>query len=102
MTSPVPPVRLDATVQGRVQGVGYRMFAAQRALALGLVGWVSNEPDGRVRCLVEGPRADLETYLAALQLGPLGARVDRVDAAWTAALGSFSRFEIRSGWTSGD
>lgn len=102
MTAEEPPVRLDATVRGRVQGVGFRFFVARRASALGLVGWVANEPDGGVRCLVEGPRSDLERLLAALELGPAGAQVGGVSVAWSAALGSFERFEIRSGWTSGD
>ena len=96
------PARLDATVHGRVQGVGFRLFVARRAMALGLVGWVANEPDGSVHCLAEGPRAELETLLAALELGPAGARVGTVSAGWTAPVGSFERFEIRSGWTPGD
>jgi acylphosphatase len=97
-----PPARLDATVRGRVQGVGFRFFVAGRALALGLRGWVANGPDHTVHCVAEGARADLLTLLAALELGPSGARVDAVSAEWSAAVGTFERFEIRSGWTSGD
>lgn len=78
------------------------MFVARRAMALGLVGWVMNEPDGSVRCLAEGPRADLDAFLASLELGPIGAQVGGVSAAWSPALGTLNRFEIRSGWTSGD
>jgi acylphosphatase len=95
-------VRLDATVRGRVQGVGFRVFVASRAAALGLTGWVRNGPDGSVECLAEGARPDLETLVAALAQGPAGARVEGVSRAWSAATGSFDRFAIRSGWTSGD
>ncbi len=66
------PASLDAVVRGWVQGVGFRYFVLDRATALGLVGWVANEPDGSVRCVAEGPRTDLETLLAALTEGPLG------------------------------
>jgi acylphosphatase len=95
-------VRLEAAVTGRVQAVGFRVFVASRASALGLTGWVRNGSDGSVECVAEGRRADLETLLAALELGPAGARVDSVSRTWTAATGSFDRFAIASGWTSGD
>ena len=62
--------RIDATVIGRVQGVGYRWFVLEAALRLGLRGWVANEADGSVRCVAEGPRADLETLLLELARGP--------------------------------
>jgi acylphosphatase len=94
--------RLEAAVHGRVQGVGFRMFVADRARALDLVGWVANEPDGRVRCVAEGRRAALEDLLATLRQGPRGAVVSRVDAAWAGPTGEFGRFSIRSGWHSGD
>ena len=41
-------------IGGRVQGVGFRMFAAARAAAEGIHGYVQNLPDGRVEALVEG------------------------------------------------
>ena len=94
--------RLEATITGRVQAVGFRVFVASRAATLGLTGWVRNGSDGSVECVAEGRRADLETLLAALELGPAGARVDSVSRIWTAATGSFDRFSIASGWTSGD
>ena len=45
MTDPAA-VRLDATVIGRVQGVGFRYFVLREAMDLGLTGWVANTPDG--------------------------------------------------------
>jgi acylphosphatase len=94
--------RLDAVVHGRVQGVGFRMHVARVARPLGLVGWVANEAAGSVHCVAEGPRDDLERLLAALRAGPRGAVVDRVDEVFSAATGTFARFEIRSGWHPGD
>lgn len=102
MKQPSPVTRLEATVRGRVQGVGFRFFIANRAQALGLVGWVTNGSDGSVQCLAEGPRHDLEALLAALELGPSGAQVESVSPTWSAGAGSFDRFSIVSGWTSGD
>ena len=55
-----PAARLDATVRGRVQGVGFRYFVLREAMDLGLEGWVANTRDGSVRCVAEGPRDRLE------------------------------------------
>lgn len=101
-TVPGGLARLEAVVEGRVQGVGFRVFVLRRARDLGLVGWVANEPDGTVRCLAEGPRAALEELLAALREGPRGADVRGVHEAWARFSGGLSRFEVRSGWHSGD
>jgi acylphosphatase len=94
--------RLEAVVEGRVQGVGYRVFVLRRARDLGLVGWVANEPDGTVRCLAEGPRAALDELPAALREGPRGAGVRGLHETWASFTGGFSRFEVRSGWHPGD
>ena len=96
------PTRLDATVHGRVQGVGYRYFVLETATALNLTGWVANESGGSVRCVAEGPRGVLQTLVVALERGPLGARVERVQAVWSVAAGTFDRFDIRSGAHTGD
>jgi acylphosphatase len=94
--------RLDATVLGRVQGVGFRYFVLREAMGLDLTGWVANAPNGSLRCVVEGSRADLERLLAALEMGPAGAHVERVSTTWSAATGTFRSFEIRSGGHPGD
>jgi len=94
--------RLEARVTGRVQGVGYRYFVLDRAAALDVDGWVANEPDGSVRCVVEGDRRSLERFLAQLREGPRGARVERVDEAWLAPTHSLSGFTVRSGAHPGD
>ena len=95
-------VRLEATVVGRVQGVGFRYHVLHRATDLGLTGWVANEHDGSVRCRAEGPRPDLETLLAALEAGPAGALVERVIAAWGPATGTLGTFSVRSAGHRGD
>lgn len=94
--------RLDATVRGRVQGVGFRYFVIHRAMDLDLTGWVANEPDGSVRCVAEGPRSALERLLGSLETGPAGAVVERVTTAWGPATSAFRSFEVRSGGHRGD
>ncbi len=75
-------VRRRYVVKGRVQGVGYRAFAARVARTLRLSGGASNLEDGRVEIVAEGPAHALERFEAALSEGPRLARVDdlRVEA----------------------
>ena len=97
-----PTERLEATIRGRVQGVGFRYFVVRRAMELELVGWVANAPDGRVRSVAEGSPAALDAFEAALRDGPIGAIVDAVDAVRMPATGRFDRFAVRSGVHGGD
>lgn len=94
--------RLEATVLGAVQGVGFRWFVLQEAARLELRGWVANRADGAVWCVAEGPRPALEAMLTSLARGPISAQVDRVIPAWMPATGRFERFQIRSGSHPGD
>ena len=98
----MPDRRLELRVEGRVHGVGFRMFIVDRARALGLRGWVGNEPDGAVRIVAEGREDVLLRLLLAAREGPAGARVDDVDETWAAPSGQADGFEIRAGWHRGD
>jgi acylphosphatase len=95
-------VRLEATVRGVVQGVGYRWFAVREAQDRGLTGWVANERDGSVRIVAEGSRGAIAGFRAALEAGPGGAIVSTVQAVEMPATGRFSEFSIRSAGHSGD
>jgi acylphosphatase len=86
--------RLTATVYGRVQGVSFRYHTRRKALELGIVGRVRNQPDGSVHVLAEGDHDVLERFASFLQQGPPAARVSRVESAWGVASGQFDAFEI--------
>jgi acylphosphatase len=84
---------LRALVRGRVQGVGFRVFAMRRARELGLKGFVRNLGDGRtVEVVAEGQKAALEALLAALHIGPPAAHVEGIDVSWTRPTGSYEGF----------
>lgn len=91
----VMPMRLHATVDGHVQGVGFRAFVLEQALELGLVGWVRNRWDGTVEVLAEGSRPALEQFLALLRRGPRGAYVSDMDFHWLPSTGEFVDFRVR-------
>ena len=65
-------------VAGRVQGVGYRAFAARAARSLGLGGGAANLPDGRVVVEATGPAHALDRMESALWEGARFARVSSV------------------------
>ena len=95
-------VRLDAVARGRVQGVGYRVFALREAMALDLAGFVANQSDGSVRVVAEGPRRDLETLVGRLEDGPPSGWVDAVLVRWEPARGIAPGFRIVNGRHRGD
>jgi acylphosphatase len=97
-----PDARLEAVVRGRVQGIGFRYFVLRRASRLGLVGWVANEPDGSLRCVVEGSPRALDELLGILRHGPPGARVDDVETSHGAPTGGFDHFTVRATGHTGD
>ena len=67
-------------IEGRVQGVGYRMWLGAEADAAGVAGWVRNLSDGRVEALLRGAPEALDRLQAAAGRGPAQARVERVVA----------------------
>jgi acylphosphatase len=81
-------------VSGRVQGVGFRWYARERAEQLGVAGWVRNLPDGRVELLLEGREGAVEAMLVWLERGPPAAHVRNVEVVERAAEG-LTAFDVR-------
>lgn len=89
------PVRLTAWVHGHVQGVGFRWATRKTALELGLVGFASNYPDGRVLVVAEGPEESTDRLLDWLKSGDTPGRVDTVVHDITGPRGGYSGFDTR-------
>lgn len=87
-------VRAHVMVSGRVQGVGYRAFAARAASQYGLFGGVRNLDDGRVELDVEGVKTAIESLLHELKEGPPAAQVTKIETEWAEATERFSTFRI--------
>ena len=80
--------RLHVRISGRVQGVGFRWFVREEARRLGLSGWVTNLAGGGVEVAAGGEASSLDRLRRALQVGPAGAEVDRVEDMNDATPGS--------------
>ncbi|MBK6767237.1 MAG: acylphosphatase [bacterium] len=68
--------RVRVTVNGLVQGVGFRYFVFERAQSLGVTGWVRNLRDGRVEAEVEGKDDQVNMLLDIMREGPTFAHVE--------------------------
>jgi acylphosphatase len=66
-------------VRGRVQGIGYRAWAASEAARHGLEGWVRNRQDGSVEAVIAGPPEVVAAMIESARRGPWLARVTRMD-----------------------
>lgn len=87
--------RVHLRVFGRVHGVYFRASTQERALSLGLAGWVRNRRDGTVELVAEGPVAALESLCAWAAHGPTHARVECVERDDSDPVGLEPGFVIR-------
>ena len=60
-------IRKHIILHGRVQGVGFRYYAVNKANQLGLTGWVRNLPDGTVEMEVQGNEPSIDELIIFLQ-----------------------------------
>ena len=86
-------IAVHVRVSGRVQGVYYRAFTRERAIALGVKGWVRNVPGGGVEAVLEGDRKTVGELLKAMKTGPTGAIVLGMELSELEARG-YEDFEI--------
>ena len=80
-------------VEGRVQGVGYRVQVRGIAESLGVRGWVRNLPDGSVEVVAEGTAEQLERFVTRIETDVRLARVRRIHTTAIEPVG-FTSFDI--------
>ena len=88
---------VSVVIQGRVQGVSYRVWTQAEARRLGLAGFVRNRDDGSVEALFSGTAAAVDALLTLCRSGPPGARVTDVAVDERAEHHASSGFEILRG-----
>ena len=90
----MPTMRAHVYVHGRVQGVFFRATTRDKAIALGVKGWVSNCQDGSVEAVFEGEKDTVEKIVDWCKKGPEGAFVNHIDIRWEKYSGEFDEFSI--------
>ena len=88
-------MRLHVTIQGRVQGVGYRYFVIQTAQKLGITGWVRNCANRDVESEAQGSENLVEEFLKQIKTGHPWARIDRIVKETITAQAGEKNFELR-------
>ena len=91
---PVVTVRKRVVVSGRVQGVWFRESCRNEADARRVAGWVRNRPDGKVEAVFEGAPDAVEALVGWCEIGPIRARVVRVEVTDELPVGE-SGFTVR-------
>lgn len=71
--------RFKAVISGRVQNVGFRMFATTNALECDLTGEVRNLENGDVEVTVQGEQPDIDRFMELTRKGNRFIRVDRIE-----------------------
>jgi acylphosphatase len=87
--------RVHLLVDGRVQGVCYRMATEERAIILGLTGWVRNLRDGRVEVVAEGEHSNVMRLVEWCRSGPPMAMVTNLTEDYQDPTGGFSTFSTK-------
>ena len=81
-------------VHGEVQGVAFRHFVKEKAVALCVVGYVKNLEDGTVEVVGQGDEAVLKNFLESISAGPEDAQVESLNVSWGKATEEFTKFDI--------
>ena len=87
-------IAMQIQVFGRVQGVGFRYYTQQKALELGITGFVKNKPDGSVFIEAEAEETKLNEFLMWCHVGPSWAKVQEVKFQELPSIG-YTQFTIK-------
>jgi acylphosphatase len=84
----------NVIIRGKVQGVFYRASTKDKAIELGIKGYVMNMDDGSVYLEAEADQLQLDKLIQWCKRGPIGARVEHVEVK-ESELMNYENFDIR-------
>jgi acylphosphatase len=82
-------------VSGRVQGVWFRARTRDKAVALGVTGFVRNLPDGTVEIVAQGEESQIDALMSWARQGPPMAEVSGLKVDEIPNDADYSSFEVR-------
>jgi acylphosphatase len=87
-------IRAHVLIEGRVQGVFFRVETRTVARQHDLTGWVKNQYDGSVEAVFEGKKENVEKAVQWCHKGPPHALVTNVTVKREPYIGEFETFSI--------
>ncbi|MBC8003991.1 MAG: acylphosphatase [Verrucomicrobia bacterium] len=82
-------------ITGRVQGVGFRYFALDKAEEYQITGWVRNTFDGKVEMEACGEATSLDTFIDWMKMGPARAIIHTFTVNDVSPQRNFTNFTVR-------
>jgi acylphosphatase len=82
-------------LSGRVQGVGFRYFAQNRAVRYNIKGYVRNTYDNRVEIVCQGKPDNLHKFILEVKNGPSFSHITNVEMEETIDSPVYEVFEIK-------
>lgn len=89
--------RVDITVRGEVQAVGYRYIVQSIARRLGVKGYVQNMPDGTVKITAEASENIVQSFIEALDVKEPPVAVEDIEVTYSQPTGEFQYFTTKHG-----
>jgi acylphosphatase len=86
--------RVRAVISGRIEGVGFEVFAQRRARSLGLTGRLRKSGEARMEALIEGPDEGVARLLDELRSRPRAAKVEKIETQEEPARGDRKDFRL--------
>ncbi len=87
--------RIHIFIKGYVQGVFFRAFVRDRAIEMGLTGYVKNLSNDTIEIIAEGHEAKLAELIELCKKGPVGSQVEEVRVNSELYTGEFNQFKIK-------
>ncbi len=79
---------------GNVQGVGFRYTACRLAEGFDITGYAQNLPDGRVECLIEAEKREIDAFIQALT-DRMAGYIRQTTQQTAPADGSYRSFDVK-------
>jgi len=86
---------VNIIIYGKVQKTGFRTFATQNAVKMGITGFIKNYEGGRLYLEAEGEEENLKNFINWCHCGPMWAKITQVSIE-PGEVKNFTKFEIIS------